>query len=99
MADLNCFFTVIAKQGSERERADQDKDASGKPDNEGGSSWDFVNWLSQLKAVDIFCTALPDRPLSPQRLRFHEKDEAPNRSRVGVTGIAPVRLFPETLNV
>ncbi|TQD98417.1 hypothetical protein C1H46_016018 [Malus baccata] len=62
MADLNCFFTMIAKQGSERERADQDEDASGKPDNEGGYSWDFVNRLSQLKAVDIFCTALLDRP-------------------------------------
>ncbi|KAM2949198.1 hypothetical protein FF1_036118 [Malus domestica] len=99
MADLNCFFTMIAKQGSERERADQDEDASGKPDNEGGSFWDFVNRLSQLKAVDIFCIALPDHPLTPQRPGFHKKDEAPNRNRVGVMGIAPVRLFPKTLNV
>ncbi|KAM2515091.1 hypothetical protein PS1_027685 [Malus domestica] len=44
------------------ERADQDEDANGKLDNKGGSSWDFVNRLSQLKAVDIFCTALPERP-------------------------------------
>ncbi|KAM1156642.1 hypothetical protein ACFX2B_027112 [Malus domestica] len=44
------------------EQADQDEDANGKLDNEGGSSWDFVNRLSQLKAVDIFCTALPEHP-------------------------------------
>ncbi|KAM2699543.1 hypothetical protein EV1_038404 [Malus domestica] len=124
ITDSNCFFTVIVKQGSEQERAYQDEDASGKPYNEGGSSWDFVNRLSQLKAVDIFYTALPERPrgwrsfvnmscaekkdlvrlhslftVSPQKLGFQEKDEAPNRSRVRVTGIAPVRLFVETLNV
>ncbi|KAM1237966.1 hypothetical protein TB2_038746 [Malus domestica] len=99
ITDSNCFFTVIVKQRSEHERAYQDEDANGKPYNEGGSSWDFMNQLSQLKAVDIFYTALPERPLSPQRLGFHEKDEAPNRSRVRVTGIAPVRLFAETLNV
>ncbi|KAM1788793.1 hypothetical protein ACFX11_039030 [Malus domestica] len=48
------------------ERADQDEDASGKPYNEGGSSWDFVNRLSQLKTVDIFCTVLPKRPRGRQ---------------------------------
>ena len=35
--------------------------------------------------------------ISPQRLGFHEKEDGPKRIRVGVTGMGPAKLFPDTL--
>lgn len=37
--------------------------------------------------------------ISPQRFGFNENADLPNRDKVGVTGIGPVRLLPETLNI
>lgn len=35
--------------------------------------------------------------ISPQRSGLRENDDVSNLERVGVTGIGPVRLFPDTL--